>query len=91
MNTVPTNTPTTPAPTIELVGFECGLHMGPPVVHIRTGSELSGELFRTALQHIDEFQEPGRTLLLDLQAALDRVAEVDPASRLIFRPAAAHL
>lgn len=84
------STPTNPAPTIELVGFECGVHMGPPVVHIRTGNELSGELFRTALQHIDEFQEPGRTLLLDLQAALDRVTEVDPASRLIFRPAAAH-
>lgn len=75
-------------PHIKLVGFECGLHMGPPIVHAASGTELFGESFCDALKRIDEFTEPGRTLLIDLQAALERVATTDPHSPLIFRNAA---
>jgi hypothetical protein len=86
------NTHTLPAaagtPHINLLGFECGLHMGPPIVHAASGTELFGEAFYDALKRIDEFTEPGRTLLLDLQAALERVAQAAPRSPLVFRDTA---
>lgn len=72
-------------PHINLLGFECGMHMGPPIVHATTGAELFGESFHDALKRVDEFTEPGRTLLLDLATALERVAQSHPRSPLIFR------
>jgi len=75
-------------PLVQLVGFECGVHLGPPIVHATTPGEMFGVTLAGALEMIDDFAEPGRTLLLDLHAALDRMAKTNQLSPLLYREAA---
>jgi hypothetical protein len=75
------------APAIQLVGFECGVRVGPPIVHAVAPGEMFGVSLAGAIEMIDEFAEPGRTLLLDLQSALARVAALQPKSPLLHRTA----
>ena len=75
------------APAIQLVGFECGVRVGPPIVHAVAPGEMFGVSLAGAIEMIDEFAEPGRTLLLDLQSALTRLAALQPKSPLLHRTA----
>jgi len=74
-------------PAIQLVGFECGVRVGPPIVHAVAPGEMFGVSLVGAIEMIDEFAEPGRTLLLDLQSALARFAALQPKSPLLHRTA----
>lgn len=76
-----------PRPLVQLVGFECGVHLGPPIVHATKPGEAFGVTLEGAIEMIDEFAEPGRTLLLDLHAALDRLAKTHQLSPLLYREA----
>jgi hypothetical protein len=76
-----------PRPLVQLVGFECGVHFGPPIVHATKPGEAFGVTLDGAMEMIDEFAEPGRTLLLDLRAALDRLAKAHQLSPLLYREA----
>lgn len=76
-----------PGPLVQLVGFECGVHLGPPIVHATKPGEMFGVTLDGAMEMIDEFAEPGRTLLLDLHAALDRLAKTHQLSPLLYREA----
>lgn len=70
---------------VQLAGFECGVRVGPPIVHAIAPGEMFGLPLASALEMIDDFAEPGRTLLLDLQSALDRLASTHPNSQLLNR------
>lgn len=83
-----TNTAPARRPLVQLVGFECGVHLGPPIVHATTPGEMFGVTLAGALEMIDDFAEPGRTLLLDLHAALDRMAKTNQLSPVLYREAA---
>lgn len=72
-------------PKIELVGFECGLHLGPAIVHAKAPGQMFGVTLDDAMHMIDEFAEPGKTFLIDVKAALDRLANVHPLSPLLYR------
>jgi hypothetical protein len=85
MITPPPNGDQMPGPRVELVGFECGLQMGPAIVHAKAPGEMFGVTLDNAMHMIDEFAEPGRTFLLDVKAALDRLANVHPLSPLLYR------
>lgn len=80
-----TSSCTAPARTarVQLAGFECGVRMGPPIVHAIAPGEMFGLPLASAIEMIDEFVEPGRTLLLDLQSALTRLASTQPNSQLL--------
>jgi hypothetical protein len=73
------------AARVQLAGFECGVRVGPPIVHAIAPGEMFGLPLATAIEMIDEFAEPGRTLLLDLHRALARLASTHPNSQLLNR------
>jgi hypothetical protein len=81
----PTATQPLRASAVQLVGFECGVRVGPPIVHAVAPGEMFGVSLAGAIEMIDEFAEPGRTLLLDLQTALARLAAMQPNSPLLNR------
>lgn len=70
---------------VQVAGFECGIRVGPPIVHAIAPGEMFGLTLASAIEMIDEFAEPGRTLLLDLHTALARLALAQPNSQLLSR------
>jgi hypothetical protein len=65
-----------------MVGFTAGTDFGPPTVHIHAPGELFGLTLASAAGRADEFQEPDRTLILDMQRALRRAHAADPSYQL---------
>lgn len=72
-------------PRVQLTGFEFGVRMGPPIVHAIAPDEMFGLTLASAIEMIDEFAEPSRRLLLDLNSALARLALAQPNSQLLNR------